>query len=82
MNQPVIDLRKARETNEPECSHVKNFWETSYFNSLVIFPVLPYYTSVEMWRVEWGGGQRREGEASENSGGVRGECRPLTLTVR
>ena len=82
MNQPVIDLSKARETNEPECIYVKNFWETSYFNSLVIFPVLPYYTSVEMWRVEWGGVQRVECEDSENSGVLSGECRPLTLTVK
>ena len=33
-------MSSTRETNEPECSHVKHFCETNYFNSLVTFVTL------------------------------------------
>ena len=33
--EPKRKKNKTRETNEPECSHIEHFCETSHFNSLV-----------------------------------------------
>jgi len=62
---------KKKPTNEPECSHVKHFCETSHFNSLTvcIIPLLWYQS--RLWSMERGGVQSVE---CENSGVLRGKC--------
>ena len=60
---------KKKQTDEPECNHVKHFRETSHFNSLTvcIIPLLRYQS--RLWSMERGGVQSVE---CENGGELRG----------
>ena len=40
-------MSSTRETNEPECSHVKHFCETNYFNSLVTFTLYTLHLTLD-----------------------------------
>ena len=42
--------KKQDAAHEPECNHVEHFCETSYLNSLVHFPLLPYQCTVDCGR--------------------------------
>jgi hypothetical protein len=68
----TIDDDKTKETNKPECSHVKHFCRT-YFISTVLYigDELPY--ECRLWSVDWGGVQSVECEDSEDSGVLTGK---------
>ena len=49
----TLKQEKHRETNEPKCSHVKHFCETSFWTLLCIWHFWPCYRiSALLWNVE------------------------------
>ena len=68
-----LKAQKTRETNEPECSHVKHFCETSFLNSLTFYQIPPVTVPVHcrQWNVEGVGVPSVE---CEESGELSGEC--------
>ena len=67
---PLLQLLKRKTDHEHQCSHVKRSCETSYLDSLVQFPLVPYQCTAEAvecgrvqcekcevrrtWSVDWG----------------------------
>ena len=52
--------KKQDVAHEPECSHIEQFCETRYLNSLVFFPPITVPVYCRRWNAEEGGVQSLE----------------------